>query len=153
MFSKKNIENHVLVIFGSNGDLSRRKLLPAIFQLYLDGFLPEKFVILGTGSMEKDEIINRKDVKSALTEFATENVKAHPDKLKALLDQVFYKKVQNKEETDFIGLKEYICTLTNKLDINQNIIYYFSTTFIFFGSINTLKFITFYKINRIVHKF
>lgn len=126
MFSKKNIENHVLVIFGSNGDLSRRKLLPAIFQLYLDGFLPEKFVILGTGSMEKDEIINRKDVKSALTEFATENVKAHPDKLKALLDQVFYKKVQNKEETDFIGLKEYICTLTNKLDINQNIIYYFS---------------------------
>ena len=54
--SKKNpIENQILVIFGSNGDLAKRKLLPAVFQLYLDNLLPEKFAVVGAGSQEKDE--------------------------------------------------------------------------------------------------
>lgn len=126
MFSKKNIENHVLVIFGSNGDLSRRKLLPALFQLYLDGLLPEKFVVLGTGSMEKDELANREDVKRALTEFAAENVSNYPDQLKDFLQLVYYKKVQNKDPEDFVGLKDYACNLTEKFGIDQNFIYYFS---------------------------
>ncbi len=126
MFSKKNIENHVLVIFGSNGDLSRRKLLPALFQLFLDGFLPEQFLILGTGSMEKDEIANREDVKIALSEFSKENVKNYADKLQDFLNLVFYKKVQNKDPEDFVKLKRYLCELTEKFNIDQNIIYYFS---------------------------
>ena len=33
---KNPVENQILVIFGSNGDLAKRKLMPAIFQLYLD---------------------------------------------------------------------------------------------------------------------
>ena len=40
---KNTVESQILVIFGSNGDLSKRKLLPAIFQLYLDDLLPDNF--------------------------------------------------------------------------------------------------------------
>lgn len=36
-----------LVIFGAGGDLTWRKLLPALYNLYLDGFLPEQFAIVG----------------------------------------------------------------------------------------------------------
>jgi len=126
MFSKKNIEDQILVIFGSNGDLSKRKLLPAIFQLYLGNFLPKNFIVIGTGSMEKDEKANREDVRSALAEFAAESIKSDPDKLESFLNQVYYKKVQNKTEQDFDGLKNYIDKLSDKHGIKQNIIYYFS---------------------------
>lgn len=36
-----------VVIFGAGGDLTWRKLLPALYNLYLDGFLPEQFAIVG----------------------------------------------------------------------------------------------------------
>ncbi|MDQ7002162.1 MAG: glucose-6-phosphate dehydrogenase, partial [Ghiorsea sp.] len=37
----------VFVIFGASGDLTKRLLIPSLFNLYSDGLLPEKFVILG----------------------------------------------------------------------------------------------------------
>jgi glucose-6-phosphate 1-dehydrogenase len=35
-----------IVIFGASGDLTSRKLVPAIYNLYLDGWLPEEFAIV-----------------------------------------------------------------------------------------------------------
>ena len=43
----KTIEPCVLVIFGASGNLSRRKLIPALFRLEVAGRLPEKMAILG----------------------------------------------------------------------------------------------------------
>lgn len=126
MYSKKNIEDQILVIFGSNGDLARRKLLPAIFQLYKGGFLPKKFIVIGTGSLEKDELTNRKDVRSALSEFAGDSIKEAPEQLENFLEQVYYIKVNNQTEQDFEGLKNYIDSLSKQLDIKENVIYYFS---------------------------
>ncbi len=126
MFSKKNIEEQILVIFGSNGDLSRRKLLPAIFQLYLNNLLPKKFIVIGTGSMEKDETANREDVKSAIVEFTPDSKHFDPEKLDGFLSCVYYQKVHNQTESDFGVLKNYIDKLSTDLNIIRNIIYYFS---------------------------
>lgn len=38
-----------MVIFGVSGDLTRRKLVPALFELYQAGFLPDQFTVLGFG--------------------------------------------------------------------------------------------------------
>ena len=40
-------QNLILVIFGASGDLTKRKLIPSLFQLFLDNLLPENFGILG----------------------------------------------------------------------------------------------------------
>jgi len=45
----KTMDPCTLVIFGAGGDLSRRKLIPALFRLEIAGRLPEKMVILATG--------------------------------------------------------------------------------------------------------
>ena len=37
----------VVAIFGASGDLTRRKLLPALYNLYLDRHMPERFLIIG----------------------------------------------------------------------------------------------------------
>ncbi len=123
---KNNVESQILVIFGSNGDLAKRKLLPAVFQLFLDGLLPEKFAVLGAGSQEKDEETYRSEVSETLCVFAKKSVEENKDGLKAFLQQVFYKKVHNQTEEDFGALKQYIDKLSADKGIPQNIVYYFS---------------------------
>ena len=123
---KNTVESQILVIFGSNGDLSKRKLLPAIFQLYLDDLLPDNFILIGAGSQEKDEQSNRVEVKEALLKFAKGDVTAFPENLELFLQRLYYKKVHNQTEEDFGELKEYIDALSATLNIPKNIIYYFS---------------------------
>ena len=123
---KTNVENQILVIFGSNGDLAKRKLLPAIFQLYLDNLLPENFAVIGAGSQEKTEEVNRDDVRASMLEFAQKGATENADKLLEFLEHVYYQKVNNQTEEDFGKLKKYIDKLSKKRDIPQNIIYYFS---------------------------
>ena len=44
---RRHAAPQAIVIFGASGDLTRRKLLPAFFHLYLEGMLPEEFAIVG----------------------------------------------------------------------------------------------------------
>ncbi len=123
---KSTVENQILVIYGSNGDLAKRKLLPAIFQLYLDNLLPERFAVVGAGSQEKTEEDNRNDVRLSMLEFATAGATENPDRLELFLESVYYKKVHNQTEEDFGSLRNYLDDLSATLDIPKNIIYYFS---------------------------
>ena len=41
-----------IVIFGATGDLAKRKLFPAFFNLFLDGWMPEDFELLSLGRTE-----------------------------------------------------------------------------------------------------
>ena len=42
----------IIFIFGGSGDLTYRKLMPALYNLYLDNYLPEKFLIIAIGRTE-----------------------------------------------------------------------------------------------------
>src|SRR5690606_27851904 len=51
---QRDLENRkpkatILFIFGGSGDLNQRKLTPALFNLCIDGLMPEQFAIIGTG--------------------------------------------------------------------------------------------------------
>ena len=46
---EKEVESQVLVIFGASGDLTSRKLLPEIFNLFRKGYIPENYAIIGVG--------------------------------------------------------------------------------------------------------
>lgn len=62
------LEPSIIVIFGMTGDLSRRKLLPALYHLFKDRLLDEQTSILGVTRREVDlnEILN--EVKSSISE-------------------------------------------------------------------------------------
>jgi glucose-6-phosphate 1-dehydrogenase len=47
MQNKAKVSNTAMVIFGAAGDLTWRKLIPALYSLFLDDFLPEEFTIIG----------------------------------------------------------------------------------------------------------
>lgn len=125
MFSKRITENQILVIFGSNGDLAKRKLLPAIYQLFLDKQLPADFAVVGSGSQEQTVEAFRAGIKSALHEFAGVNDE-NPDFLNEFLGLLYYQQVNNKVESDFYALKKFLNKLSVEKNIPGNIIFYFS---------------------------
>ncbi len=61
---------HVLVVFGATGDLTRRKLLPAVWRLRQQGLLPAEFALVGFAREEIGEDEFRARMKAALAEFA-----------------------------------------------------------------------------------
>ncbi|HSI73749.1 MAG TPA: hypothetical protein VK934_11295, partial [Fimbriimonas sp.] len=57
----------IIAIFGASGDLTKRKLMPALFNLFLDKQLPEQFTILGV-SRKGDVDWFRSHMKEAVAE-------------------------------------------------------------------------------------
>ena len=49
METRKNTNPTLLFIFGGSGDLTNRKLIPALYNLFIDNYLPEKFFVIGVG--------------------------------------------------------------------------------------------------------
>ena len=101
-------DNQVLVIFGANGDLSHRKLLPALYNLFYDNLLPEKFAVIGSGSDPKTEQTFRQEIKEQLTVYAPHTAGNSPEKLTEFLKLLYYKPVNNKVKEDFAGLNAFV---------------------------------------------
>ncbi len=59
-----------LVIFGASGDLTRRKLLPALYALAHDNLLPEQFGVIGFARREKSDDAFREEMRASLEEFS-----------------------------------------------------------------------------------
>lgn len=64
-----NLAPTIFTIFGIKGDLAKRKLLPALFNLYLDKALPQKFAIIGVGRECTDDFM-RTEMRPAVDEFS-----------------------------------------------------------------------------------
>lgn len=62
-------DKHVIVIFGANGDLSRRKLLPTLYHLYREGMMPEDFRIIGSSRSDISDQEFVEVARAAVTEF------------------------------------------------------------------------------------
>src|SRR5215213_9622149 len=60
----------IFYIFGGSGDLTQRKLVPALYNLYIDNALPEKFLIVGLGRTKFTNTQYRNYVKEGIQEFA-----------------------------------------------------------------------------------
>lgn len=68
-----------ITIFGAKGDLTRRKLIPALYNLYADNHLPSSFAIFCVDFVAVDEQAYRNDLLEGINEFSR-NGKADKDK-------------------------------------------------------------------------
>lgn len=60
----------VLIIFGGNGDLTKRKIIPALYNLFLENRLPEKFAIIGTSRTKFTDDKYRNSLLVGINEFS-----------------------------------------------------------------------------------
>lgn len=65
----------VVVIFGASGDLTARKLIPAIYNLALDGLLPADFHLIGYGRKAIPDEEFQRDAAAAIREFSRRELK------------------------------------------------------------------------------
>jgi glucose-6-phosphate 1-dehydrogenase len=86
----KKPEPFVLVIFGGTGDLSQRKLMPALYHLFSEQKFAPKFSILGVGSKDKTDDDLRQIVDQALQNFSKPYYQE--DKVQEFLRHLFYQK-------------------------------------------------------------
>src|SRR5271163_1442399 len=61
----------VLVIFGASGDLTKRLLMPAFYNLACDGLLPEQFAIVGIAMDELTTDAFREKMSNDIRQFST----------------------------------------------------------------------------------
>jgi glucose-6-phosphate 1-dehydrogenase len=85
----KAVEPCIIVIFGATGDLSRRKLVPALFDLVADGLLTAGFELLGVGRTQLDDDKFRDMLRDG-TERAKESHHFTPDRWKEFAQRLHY---------------------------------------------------------------
>jgi glucose-6-phosphate 1-dehydrogenase len=72
-----------LVIFGGNGDLAWRKLVPSLFNLHIDKSLPEKMAIIAVDRADIDDAALRKRLRVGVKKFAANGQAARLAKLRS----------------------------------------------------------------------
>jgi len=132
--SSRFIEPCILVIFGATGDLTARKLLPALYNLAREGQLPPQFGCVGFARREKTNDRFRSEMKEAISRFS--RVKPVDEALWATFEkQLFYYKSEFNDEKGFQGLSLFLTDLDNKLGTKGNRVFYLSTQPSYFTTI------------------
>lgn len=114
----KQAKSQILIIFGASGDLTKRKLIPALFDLYKQNLLPEKFAVLGAARSKLSDT----DFRQRADEFLPND-----ELVNSFKEKLFYQPVQNNSASDFVPLKERLEQLSSALNIEANYIFYLST--------------------------
>ena len=120
-----------IVIFGASGDLSRRKLIPALYHLQKDGFLPARFAVVGFSRTPTSDEKFRSDMVEAIREAL--GAEAPPDIAdNPLVKSLYYVAGNNDDAASFAKLKEKIDELERTLKLPGNRLFYLSVSPPFF---------------------
>jgi glucose-6-phosphate 1-dehydrogenase len=99
-----DVKPFTMVIFGGAGDLSRRKLMPSVFNLYLDNQLSKGFSILGFDRVGLDDRKYRSLMEESLQDFAPEMFS--PDKWEEFRRHVFFLSDSFEKDVSYEKLRE-----------------------------------------------
>lgn len=120
---QKQSDQCVMVIFGATGDLTKRKLFPALYHLAKDGFLPDNFAVVGVGRQELSGAAFRKEILANLKEFVG---KDYDKKLvKWFEERTYYTGGDfDDDKALFTDIKNLLGEVTKTHDIPENYFYY-----------------------------
>lgn len=124
----------ILVIFGASGDLTRRLLVPALYNLACDGLLAPNFAVLGVGrgEMSDDEFRERmSNAKDGLRAFHTR--KEFDEETAGALIRRFHYTSAAIDVADFKKLRETVQDLDARHQTGGNVLFYFAMAPKFFG--------------------
>ena len=119
------IEPFTMVIFGGGGDLSKRKLFPALFHLFREEELSARFSVLGFGRRQMTDEQYRAVMKEAVREFGEEGF--DEAQWNEFSKRVFFHSGHFEDDEAYRGLEEKIGVISLPADRGKrNVIYYMS---------------------------
>ncbi len=119
-----------LVIFGASGDLTHRKLVPALFELFLQRRLPSEFAVLGCARRPWSDEFFRERMAESLQEKIKDNSLAWEQFSKGL----FYEPVDLQKADDVIRLGERLNAIDRLKATHNNRTFYLSVAPKFYGN-------------------
>lgn len=129
--TSKTADPCVLVIFGATGDLTARKLLPALYNLAREGQLPTHFACVAFARRDKTDEDFRNEMKEAISKFS--RVKPIDEDLWNIFSkQLFYHKAEFHEDEGYESLSQMLKKLDNQFATKGNRVFYLSTQPSFF---------------------
>ena len=116
-------EDQILVIFGASGDLTKRKLLPSLYELFERDMLPEHFVILGVARTKFTDEQYRKEQKANLKQFLKDD-RPEVKRMDEFLKKVQYLEFDTDNVDDYHLLAEKIGIIREQENIPDKILFY-----------------------------
>lgn len=99
-----NVTN--IIIFGATGDLTKRKLIPALYNLYLKERMPAQFRIIGFARRDWSHEDMREVAEDGVKEFSAKSYEA--DRWAEFAPTIFYVQGNLDSQEDFAGLKSFL---------------------------------------------
>ncbi|HNQ38217.1 MAG TPA: glucose-6-phosphate dehydrogenase [Prolixibacteraceae bacterium] len=114
----KKADPHLLVIFGASGDLTRRKLIPALYDLYVKELLPAGFAVVGASRTPFSDEEFRENMRTFLP---------GTEKTDLFSKMLHYLPFDPEKEEDYHLLRKRLADLGQEKQTGGNLIFYLST--------------------------
>lgn len=124
-----------MIIFGASGDLTYRKLIPALYALYNQQMLPEKFQVLGVSRTFIENQIFREKMIDGIRKFS-ENVHLNETQILQFMGCINYFQMDMDAPEEYLRLKAMLDRITMKEERDANYLFYLSTPPAVFGTIS-----------------
>lgn len=123
-----------LVIFGGTGDLTHRKLIPAIYNLKHSGKLPDNFALIAVGRKSISEEEYRKQAYNSIRSFSRFKI-IDENLWKDIEGRIYYRKLEFHESEGYIELKNFLSSVDKNYNTKGNRIFYLAVAPEYFGLI------------------
>jgi glucose-6-phosphate 1-dehydrogenase len=124
----------IFFIFGGTGDLTSRKLLPALYNLYLDGWMPANFAIIGMGRTQQSDDDFRSLLLEDINKFSRKGM-ADKAKWDVFCKNVFFQVSDAKEDKTYVEQAERIKRFATEWKVEPCVIFYLAVAPRFFAVI------------------
>jgi glucose-6-phosphate 1-dehydrogenase len=130
---ERTAEPCVVIIFGATGDLTRRKLVPALYRLARQRLVPAEFAVLGTSRPEMNDEEFRNKMREALVEFGDEEIDEAA--WKSFAAGLFYLSGEFDDKESYKRIKTKLEEIDQTQRTQGNRLFYLATAPEFFGLI------------------
>jgi glucose-6-phosphate 1-dehydrogenase len=124
----------IFFIFGGTGDLTSRKLVPALFNLFLDGWMPKHLAIVAMGRTAFTDEQFREELLKDINQFSRRG-KADKAKWDAFSKSVYFQVSDINNTATYEEQSARIAKFTQEAGMAPNVIYYLAVAPRFFGTI------------------
>ncbi|MFI5136935.1 MAG: glucose-6-phosphate dehydrogenase [Sphingobacteriales bacterium] len=121
----------IFVIFGGTGDLTSRKIAPALYNLFLDGWMPHLFSIIGTGRTQLSDEQFRENLLNDINQFSRSG-KAEKEKWDEFAKNVHYQVSDIKDAETYKEFGKRVDKHNEEWNVTANVIYYLAVSPNFF---------------------
>ena len=111
-----------IVIFGATGDLTHRKLIPALYNLAADGELPPAVAVVGVARRDKNDDGFRNELGEAVRQFSRQNVR--DDIWKTFAQSIFYHRSEFHDAAGYEALAERLSQIDKERGTRGNRLFY-----------------------------